>query len=96
MKIDKSLVALATTFTVALAIGQSVNACRWTRVHRSFTNTTSHHSYSIGSTHTLSTSRGSVTLQVQQRSLVEGFHIPNGAMGRLGYSAEVNSGTACY
>lgn len=94
--ISKSTLLMSLSFTAVIIFNQSVNACRWTRVYRSLTNQTSHHSFPIGSTHNLSTSRGSVSVTVQQRSSVEGFHIPNSAMSRLGFPAETNNGTACF
>jgi hypothetical protein len=87
---------LAFTIPMVIVIGQSASACRQSvPVYRAIDGVVSHHSFPIGSNHTLSRGGGRVTVTVGARSYVQGFHLPDGLMGRLGFTSQINSGTAC-
>lgn len=92
MKLAAIFLGLAT----ALTVGSGATACRESvNIYRSFTGTVSHHSYPIGSTHTLIRGNGRIMVTVGSRSQVQGFHLPDSLMGRLGFTSQINSGTAC-
>ena len=91
----KKTIFLCAPFFITL-LAQSVSACRQSvPVYRAIDGVVSHHSFPIGSNHTLSRGGGRVTVTVGARSYVQGFHLPDGLMGRLGFTSQINSGTAC-
>lgn len=77
-------------------LAQVASACSTTTVYRGLINRVGHDTYPIGSSHNISTSRGSITLRVEYRTAPGlGWQLPNRAMSRLGFISEVSHGTAC-
>lgn len=92
----KTFLLVCSSLFIALLAQSVSSACRQSvPVYRAIDGVVSHHSFPIGSNHTLSRGGGRVTVRVGARSYVQGFHLPDGLMGRLGFTSQVNSGTAC-